>query len=228
VAVKKWAGPDQEGIRTGLGEAIESCFNFDSVARPQNWSRHPECDPTVGMVDSCVRAASGHAATAPAVRMMNLRRVIRCPRPRTTATPFYRRAVAYSNVSWVVNGANFRSSPGSGLKSDIAMSEKAPEADMAMGLFDHLVGASKNARRDDRILTTKFVPNRRVAGGSPRLVASTFCPLPYRQLHKYQPAGLRDARVNHHNLLIVHVTRYADRPCRRCRAGLVFPVTCQL
>jgi hypothetical protein len=31
---------------------------------------------------------------------------------------------------------------------------KVPEADMAMGLFDHLVGARKNARRDDRILIT--------------------------------------------------------------------------
>jgi hypothetical protein len=96
-----------------------------------------------------------------------------------------------------------------------------PEADMAMGLFDHLVGASKNARRDDRILITKFVPDRRFAGESPRLVASIFCPLPDRQLHKYQPAGPRDARVNHHNLLIVDVTRHADRPCRRCRAGLL-------
>ena len=96
-----------------------------------------------------------------------------------------------------------------------------PEADMVMGLFDHLVGARKNARRDDRILITKFVPDRRFAGGSPCLVASIFCPLPDRQLHKYQPAGPRDARVNHHNLLIVHVTRHADRPCRRCRAGLL-------
>jgi len=96
-----------------------------------------------------------------------------------------------------------------------------PEADMAMGLFDHLVGASKNARRDDRILITKFVPDRRFAGGSPRLVASVFCPLLDRQLHKYQPAGPRDARVNRHNLLIVHVERHADRPCRRRRAGLL-------
>jgi hypothetical protein len=111
------------------------------------------------------------------------------------------------------------------LKADIKRTSrevrKVPEADMAMGLFDHLVGASKNARRDDRILITKFVPDRRFAGGSPRLVASIFCPLPDRQLHKYQPAGPRDARVNHHNLLIVHVTRHADRPCRRCRAGLL-------
>ena len=95
-------------------------------------------------------------------------------------------------------------------------------ADMAMGLFDHLVGATKNTRRDDRILITKFVPDRRFAGGSPLLVASIFCPLLKRQLHKYQPAGTRDARVSHHNLLVVHVTRHADRPCRRCRAGLLY------
>ena len=78
-------------------------------------------------------------------------------------------------------------------------------------LFDHLVSASKNARRDDRILITELVPDRRFVGGSP-VPASIFCPLPDRQLHKYQPAGPSDARVNHHNLLIVHVTRYADRP----------------
>jgi hypothetical protein len=41
----------------------------------------------------------------------------------------------------------------------------------------HFVGASKNARRDDRILITKFVPDRRFAGGSPGLVVSIFCPL---------------------------------------------------
>ena len=43
MAVQKWAGPDQEGVRTGLSEAIESCFNFARFARLQNWSRHPEC-----------------------------------------------------------------------------------------------------------------------------------------------------------------------------------------
>ena len=60
-----------------------------------------------------------------------------------------------------------------------------PKADMATGLFNHLVGASKNARRDDRILITKFVFDRRFAGGSPRLVTSIICPLPDRQLHIY-------------------------------------------
>jgi hypothetical protein len=65
-----------------------------------------------------------------------------------------------------------------------------------------------------RISITKFVPDRRFAGGSPRLVVSIFCPLPDRQLHKYQPAGPRDARVNHHNLLIIHVTRHPQQPTR--------------
>jgi hypothetical protein len=55
----------------------------------------------------------------------------------------------------------------------------------------------------------------------PRLAASISCPLPDRQLHKYQPAGPRDACGSDHNLLIVHVTRHADRPCRRCCAGLL-------
>src|SRR5258707_5554738 len=109
------------------------------------------------------------------------------------------------------------------LRADIAQQTRhvrfVPEADMAMGLFDHLVGASKNARRDDRILITKFVPDRRFAGGSPRLVASIFFPLPHRQLHKYQPAEPPDARVKHHNLLIVHVTRPSDRTRPTWRSG---------
>src|SRR5712671_1695701 len=53
-----------------------------------------------------------------------------------------------------------------------------PEANMAMGLFDHLVGASKNARRDDRILITKFVPDRRFAGGNAALGRFNFLSTP--------------------------------------------------
>ena len=130
--------------------------------------------------------------------------------------------------AWVINGSGRIGSVGPfypqehTLSGCAGMSEKCvPEADMAMGLFDHLLRATKNARRDDRILITKFVPDRRFAGGSPLLVASIFCPLPDRQLRKYQPAGPRDTRVSYHNLLIVHVTRHADRACRRCRAGLL-------
>src|SRR5258707_15531255 len=86
------------------------------------------------------------------------------------------------------------------LRADIAQQTRhvrfVPEADIAMGLFDHLVGASKNARRDDRTLITKFVPDRRVAGGGPGLGRSIFCPPPRTPLHKNPPAGPRDAPPN--------------------------------
>src|ERR1700726_3248796 len=49
------------------------------------------------------------------------------------------------------------------INSSVELVRFVPEANMAMGLFDHLVGASKNARRHDRI------PDRRVAGGNAAL-----------------------------------------------------------
>jgi hypothetical protein len=51
---------------------------------------------------------------------------------------------------------------------------------------------------------------RLATSGSPHLVASILWPLPDRQLHKYQPAGPRDARERRHNLLAVHVARGAN------------------
>jgi hypothetical protein len=118
--------------------------------------------------------------------------------------------------------ADVRFGAHSGLKSDIAPRPKsAMKGPMYHSKRPHYSITSPARARDDRILITKFVPDRGFAGGSPRLVASILCPLPDRQLHKYQPAGPRQARVNHHNLLIVHVARDADRPCRRCRAGLL-------
>src|SRR4029079_8396122 len=51
---------------------------------------------------------------------------------------------------------------------------------------------------------------RLATSGSPHLVASIFWPLPDRQLHKYQPAGPRDARDRRNNRLAVHVARGAN------------------
>ena len=51
---------------------------FDCVLAPKN--------PMVGsLTDCCARATSGHAAAAPPTSLMNARRLMRLPRPRTTA-----------------------------------------------------------------------------------------------------------------------------------------------
>ncbi len=42
VAVQKWTGSNQEGVRAGLSETIESCFNFTWCGCLQKWSHQPK------------------------------------------------------------------------------------------------------------------------------------------------------------------------------------------
>jgi hypothetical protein len=99
--------------------------------------------------------------------------------------------------------------------------QQRTHAPRGRALFNHLIGAGEQRgwhAEAERLavlrLMTKFEPGRQFTGRSPGSVPSILCPLPNRQLHKYQPAGPRDARVGRHNLLIVHVTRDAGPPCR--------------
>src|SRR5437763_17078439 len=59
---------------------------------------------------------------------------------------------------------DFRCTPESGLKSDMAEGLFRARSGSQPTLFNHLVSASKNARPDDGPLITKFVPHRRFTG----------------------------------------------------------------
>src|SRR6516164_6882351 len=111
--------------------------------------------PTIAGTGGCARAASGHATTALPNSLMNSRRLMASPAPRTKS------GIKRLSHFWIENCAVRRTQAGrlmsalgqkQTLKGARIMSALPPKADSCsaaiLSLFDHLVGTGKYCRRN--------------------------------------------------------------------------------